>query len=346
MKKVSLVSVIVPLYNAEQFLSKTIESILDQTYQEIELILINDGSTDSSEEICLSYQNRDSRIIYRKQLNQGPSATRNHGLNLAKGEYIAFVDADDHLEKNGIEVLLESIQQADIVISGYKNVYEEDSEEQKIKETIPAISGLFSKEEFVAHFGSLLEKNLIHYVWHKLYRAEIIKSVRFNEMVNIGEDMLFNIEILKRAKNISITKKSVYSHIWYNNQSITSGYKERLFLMRKHQYLVLKSFLKESDSYTGKNKQVVDQLFIKRITDCFINLESKQSSLNKKEKKKEVAEIIQDDIVRNIYPLFKRAELWQRPYMYLIKGENVSLILLYTRLLLPLQTWRRKKVKV
>lgn len=342
MDKVSLVSVIVPVYNAEKFLSKTIKSVLEQTYSHVELILINDGSTDKSEEICLSFLENDSRIIYRKQLNKGPSATRNHGLSLATGEYITFVDADDYLEKNGIEVLVESIQDADLVISGYKNVYEEYSEEQKVKETIPSISGVFSKNEFITQFGNLLEKNLIHYVWHKLYRAEKINSIRFNETVNIGEDMLFNIEIIKRIKKVSITKQPVYSHVWYNNQSITSGYKDNLFVMRKQQHISLEKFLKENNCYKGKNKLVVDQLFIKRIIDCFINLESKQAFLTYKEKKKEIAKIIQDDIVRKIYPQFNRAPLWQRPYMYLIKGRKISLILLYTKFLVPLQTWKRK----
>lgn len=93
-------SIIVPVYNAEKYLDKCISSILEQTYHNIELILVNDGSTDKSEQICIEYAKNDNRIIYLKQSNAGPSASRNNGISRSKGDYIQFLDADDYLDKN------------------------------------------------------------------------------------------------------------------------------------------------------------------------------------------------------------------------------------------------------
>ncbi|HCJ56219.1 MAG TPA: hypothetical protein DHV55_01640, partial [Clostridiaceae bacterium] len=106
----SLISIIVPIYNAERYLVGCIESILAQTYKNIQVILVNDGSTDNSLKICNLYKSLDSRVIVIDKLNEGVSATRNLGLQVAKGDYIGFVDSDDHIEKNMYEVLLNKIK--------------------------------------------------------------------------------------------------------------------------------------------------------------------------------------------------------------------------------------------
>ena len=125
MKKI-LISVILPVYNAEKYLDNSIKSILSQSYKNIELIIINDGSSDNSKKICEKYQKDDKRIRIINKSNKGVSAARNDGIKEAKGEYICFFDADDFLENDMIEKMVESAQAncSDIIISEYKYLYE------------------------------------------------------------------------------------------------------------------------------------------------------------------------------------------------------------------------------
>ena len=118
----SLISIIVPIYNAEKYLAKCIQSLIHQTYTALQIILINDGSTDSSLSIAQQYAGQDSRIVVYSQANQGQSAARNKGLEYANGEYISFIDADDYIDTNFYETLLQSIKGHDCVQIGYKRV--------------------------------------------------------------------------------------------------------------------------------------------------------------------------------------------------------------------------------
>ena len=119
-----LVSIIIPVYNTEKYLSKCLESVINQTYKNLEIILINDGSTDKSKEICESFAKKDKRIQILNKENSGVSSARNHGMRLAKGQYIAFIDGDDYAEENYIEELLKNLKQteSDCVLCGYNRV--------------------------------------------------------------------------------------------------------------------------------------------------------------------------------------------------------------------------------
>ena len=116
-----LISIIVPVYNAEKYLQKCLDSILEQTYQNLEIIIVNDGSTDNSGQICHEYEQKDSRIIYMEKENGGVSDTRNTGLDRMTGSYVTFVDSDDWLEPNYVQFLYEKLieHQADIVVGNY-----------------------------------------------------------------------------------------------------------------------------------------------------------------------------------------------------------------------------------
>lgn len=128
MNSKNLVSVIVPVYNAEHFIEKCIHSILNQSYKNIELILVNDGSTDNSVKICDSFAKIDNRIKLIHQANSGPSVARNNGIYNAKGKYIQFIDADDYIEENMIETLVNEMEKGlDIVICGYKRIFKEEN---------------------------------------------------------------------------------------------------------------------------------------------------------------------------------------------------------------------------
>ncbi|MCU5288783.1 glycosyltransferase family A protein, partial [Bacillus paranthracis] len=191
-----MVSIIVPVYNAEKYVHKCIDSLLQQTYKNIEIILINDGSTDNSGKICDEYANESSKIRVIHQKNSGPSATRNVGIDVANGAYIQFVDSDDYVEPNMTEEMLKAMNNKfQLVICGYKSLslFNKDI---NIKEHKCHISGGYDYSSFMMEFGYLFRDVYINPLWNKLYNTALIKEnhLRFKDNVYMGEDLLFNLE--------------------------------------------------------------------------------------------------------------------------------------------------------
>ena len=167
-----LISLIIPVHNVEKYLYECIESVICQTYTNLEIILIDDGSKDKSGEICEEYGKKDNRIIVIHQENGGVSSARNIGLEVAKGKYISFVDSDDYIEKTFIEELYKKIKENDAQISmcGLNKI--DDNNE---------ILGTYGYSKDFIDGRELLENKYIQdgYLWNKLYSAEIWKNQRF-----------------------------------------------------------------------------------------------------------------------------------------------------------------------
>ena len=227
-----MVSVIVPVFNAEKKVEKCIESILNQTYQDIELILIDDGSLDESAEICRKYEQKDSRVRFFYQQNCGVSAARNRGVSIAKGEYIQFVDSDDYISPYMSEKLVASIERtnADIVICGFTEVFEHSDEER-----LPDIQGLVLLEKLNQVYPEIFEKFLLNSPCNKLYRKDKIIEL-FSEDISLGEDLIFNLHNLKKMETIFFLRESLYYYI-INSGSLNRKYRrdsiecaERLYI--------------------------------------------------------------------------------------------------------------------
>ena len=206
------ISIIVPIYNAEKFLVECIESLLNQTKQELEFILVNDGSTDQTEEIIKKY--KDKRIKYFKNKNQGIGKTRNFGIDKATGKYIMFVDSDDFLEKDACEKLYKKMEQerADVVVCNFYKLEDGNREEVKIQP--------FSSTTLEEQPQLLLEINLAP--WNKLYRTELLKKhhIRFVETLKY-EDAPFVVEALDKARKISYLDQPLNYYVIHQNSETT-----------------------------------------------------------------------------------------------------------------------------
>lgn len=208
----SLVSVLVPVYNAEKFLRQCIDSIANQTYSNLQVVLINDGSTDSSEHICRYYTNRYSFIETYTQTNSGVSTTRNRLLEKAKGDYFLFVDSDDWIEPEMIEYLLNKAQDNNADVVTCEKCTEGDIYPIKYEEKH------WDHENAVQRF--LFHKELNGSLWNKLIRKTISDDVAFDSRISYGEDALFFWNCLKKAKSIVKTNKQLY-HYRKNSESIS-----------------------------------------------------------------------------------------------------------------------------
>ena len=204
-----MISIIVPVYNAEKYLPECIQSILSQSYQDYEAILVDDGSTDISGEICEQYTQTDNRLRVFHKSNGGVSSARNLGIAEAKGEYITFVDADDYLAPNYLLELVNENEDFDFVVGG-ATIIDNNNEyicESKHNDTI-----IRSKAEFVSYYPELDESVVFDAPWNKLFRTLIIKknAICFDANFYYGEDKLFVLSYLKQVESIHIIPTCSY----------------------------------------------------------------------------------------------------------------------------------------
>lgn len=214
----SLVSIIVPVYNAEKYLYICIQSILQQSYSDFEIIIVDDGSTDSSRVICDGFAKRDKRIRVIHKNNEGVSEARNDALKIAKGKYVAFIDADDFITQNYICELMLAITRADadIAIGGYEKLGG-ISLSRKKKESN------FANQIIILNRQEPLSKNNIVYhtictnivgccVWNKLFKKELLKNMKFDKNLSIGEDMVFALEYELKCNSFAYVYEDIYKY--------------------------------------------------------------------------------------------------------------------------------------
>lgn len=221
MTNTASISVIVPIYNSEQYLQRCIESILNQTHQNIELLLINDGSTDNSLNICHEYEEKDKRVVLINKQNGGVSSARNCGLDITSGEFVTFVDSDDYIALNMYERMMDLLieHDADIVECGRVNVSSDSSLEYKrLKKKI-----VVGKDQCLASYAMLKNTTLSN--CDKIYRRSIVSEVRYSQYRYL-EDHLFNIKAFSACTS-KITTSNCY-YYYCNNDNESTSRKEKI----------------------------------------------------------------------------------------------------------------------
>lgn len=219
------ISVIVPVYNAEKYLNECVDSILAQTLQDIEVILVDDGSTDNSPAICDEYAEKDSRVVVIHKENGGVSAARNAGLDVVKGEYVAFVDSDDYIDTEMYEKMFEQITEynCDVVMCDCIKEYATGRELY----THNVRGGFYSSNQLkTEYYPHLLIMENVEYPatisnWLLLFKREYAKKVRYLEGVRYSEDLLFGAKLMYLVESFYYMKGQAYYHYRINFQSAT-----------------------------------------------------------------------------------------------------------------------------
>lgn len=231
--KKEMISVIVPVYNAEKYLDRCLKSLTEQSYTNLEILLIDDGSTDNSSQICRNWCRKDSRIKLLSQKNQGVSAARNLGLDHVSGEFIAFVDADDWVMLQMLEKQLNCLkkEQSNIVLCGFCEKKEENTENKsgdKIEKTdIPENRDARCITVDVKTYTGQYLLQGHNRCWSVLFQREAVGHVRFIQGLTIGEDLLFMINILSRINRVSILEDQDYCYFLNENGAMMAEFRER-----------------------------------------------------------------------------------------------------------------------
>ena len=243
----NLVSIIIPVYNVAQYLGDCLKSVLKQTYTNLEIIVVDDGSTDNSLEICHSYAAEDKRIKVIHQENAGVSAARNVGLRIMTGKYVLFVDSDDRIKQNMVEILVKVLDEnskIDAVFCGYKEFDDETGE--IIKEVAPSNLKQVNRDEGVAEiFGEYSTM-----LWNKMFRCLIIDKLDlFDVTLKIGEDELWMVDVLKRANNIMLIGTPLY---YYRSRAEGASKGQAFSEAKMTDYESQKKVLKSINEYSSE----------------------------------------------------------------------------------------------
>ena len=299
-----LVSFIVPVYNAARTLQTCINSIQQQTYPFFEIILINDGSTDGSGELCDAYATEDFRIRTFHQANSGPAAARNKGIHHAIGTYIQFVDADDVIDPQMTKTLIAHMtEEIDVVICGYATTVAKRGKE-KHHVHIPSVSGTFSHETFIDQLGQLYAETIFPSPCNKLYKSDVIlaEHIRFMDAFHMGEDVLFNVDYMEVCNAVAIVPEALYTYIIREEASLSRRFHPNYVHYQLHIHSHLIEFLTRKNKLHGPNNTAIQKMFMKSMMNSFTHLFHPDNKETKAEKQEHIHTLLHDETIRKQLP--------------------------------------------
>ena len=315
-------SVIVPVYNVEEYLEKCLNSILSQSFTDYELILVNDGSTDASKKICLNFANLDSRIVYLEKENGGLSSARNMGLTYAKGEYISFIDSDDWIEPEMFLGMISdlTLNDADIVICGHYVRSMEGliiEKENKFFET-KIYNGLKAAELVV------MDNEIQSFAWNKIYKKKLFNEIKF-PVGRLYEDIAVAHEILFNARKVILSEKFYYNYLRREGSICLDPNKANkrikdLYWVFKERYLFVKKKKELNEIFHNYEK-----IFFLRALN-FLHFLIKNENTNSDEYRTEMDFLKTMDILKN--PIIN----WKVKFEYLLFSNFRNLYILLIKL--------------
>ncbi|MGN0602914.1 MAG: glycosyltransferase family 2 protein, partial [Oscillospiraceae bacterium] len=267
-----LVSVIIPVYNVEEYLPQCIESVINQTYKNLEIILVDDGSPDNCGKICDDYAQKDKRIKAIHKKNEGVSKARQTGMDLCLGDWIYFLDSDDWIESDLFEKAINKLYEtkSDAVIFDYEYVWTKKTTRQYyIKSSDKKVYERSDDYEVLAIYMSK------GFIWNTVFSASKIKPVKFKENLNYGEDLVFRFETYKYINSFCYLPERMY-HYRFNRKSITNRFHSDGLTMRINMYSELNAIYTNND-YPKLTYKLVNSIMLNYFVSGILNIFSKNN---------------------------------------------------------------------
>lgn len=340
------ISIIMPVFNSESVVGCAIESIINQSLQEWELLIVDDCSSDRTCEVIDEYVKRDCRIsLYRKKKNEGPGKAKNLGLQMAKGKYVTFVDSDDWIDGNAYyDMSFDKTITYDVVIAGfYRDIYGEDDKviERSVVSMIPA--EILSKRKILQIIPEIDEKRLFSYACNKLYKKDIIDTyhISFTDK-KFGEDYDFNIEYFNYVETIRILENSYYHYIKNNMESLTEKYIPDFFEINKDRFTKMETLLKNNQSYTLEAQQIVMSSYIRHFLAAIARLYDQRGNLSSKDRRSIVKKMFKDQMSEEAMKYSKGKRIKDVVCNTVFKSGNITLNLMFGKVLWFMQNKGKK----
>ena len=281
------ISVIVPVYNVEEYIGKAIESMLEQTFTDWEMYLVDDGTPDRSGVICDEYAARDERIHVIHQENGGAPAARNHAIPLTEGKYLYFMDADDWCERNMLEDMYELAEanDAQYVVCGYyidtyAGIYENGEAECISTKMVPPKTMVYEcAKDFRADAHMYFDRNLLYTPWNKLYLASEIKDNGLEFPATQWDDFPFNLSVIRHVERVVVSANCYYHFLRARSESESEKYIPRLYEKREEEHGWMLKLYRDWNRTTNPGitkvwavREFVSRRYLERLFGCFENL--------------------------------------------------------------------------
>lgn len=294
-------SIIVPVYNCQDYIERCIESVVKQNTKDIELILVNDGSTDNTKELLKEYKKENDLIKIINKKNEGVSKARNAGLKEATGKYILFLDADDFLDENYIKEIneiLKKYKDIELINFGFYSDVEDMEFNNLSRDEITYKEKYYKDRKSIKKdFVKLWDNTMLYNIWNKVYVKKIIdaNNIKFPK-TNWGEDIEFNRCYLNVTKNMYNSNKCFYHYVRERNGAATKNYKENIFETRKNEFKEFNDYFELWKIKKDKYYEFSCRRYIERILGCIENVYC--SNMKFKERYNEIKNMIKDPITR------------------------------------------------
>lgn len=322
-EKSGVISIVIPVYNSKARLTECLDSIVSQSYPKLEVLIVDDCSTDGSLEIARSYERRFSWFHVFTKENEGVSAARNFGMSKATGEYLQFVDSDDTLVSDACQMLVSCMKrdESELVIGGY---YDEKEQREKCY----GKSGVFDRKAFMEEFPELFTGFFLHVPWNKLYRREKIRAT-FPEDMNKGEDLLFNLQVFSQVRTVSILNQPLYGYYNISDTSLSFRFREDAMEIEERLYQEVLNFYEKYSG--GKEPYFLYRFYMDSVKNKFYALLGKSGFSRKK-----CCDVIRSWVeMKSVKELYQNRNIFgkkDRILLFLIKQKGVLILYLYYRM--------------
>lgn len=301
-------SIIIPVYGVERYLDQCVLSVLNQSWTDFELILVDDCSPDNCPAMCDAYARQDARVkVVHHEVNQGLGMSRNTGLLHASGEYVFFVDSDDYISAETLQVCLPKLESGvDLVVFGATNVYQDAAGEttwtEELKpEAMDAQGAAACAEAFV----QLNHARIFPFAWNKIYRRSFLESFDAAfEKTKLIEDFLFNIRAFSEAQRIQLIDQVFYFYRRPAHETLVSKYAPEFFDLCKRKYLLEREFLVNCGADTRENNQLILNSYVKHFISVIIRNRSVSAKLNNQQQIALVRQMIQDPVTQQVLEVY------------------------------------------
>lgn len=345
------VSIIMPVYKVEEYVAKAIESIQAQTLKEWEFLIVDDGTPDRSGEICDAYAAKDSRIHVIHKENGGAPSARNMAIEIAKGEYMYFLDSDDWAEPSMLEDMykLAKRDNAQLVVAGfYIDTYVGNgnyiTDDYKVDDAVYS-----NKEEFRKNAYKLFDKNLLYTPWNKLYEAKYIMENNLRFPTTFWDDFPFNVSIVRNVERVTVTSKQYYHFLRARTESETAAYRPGMYEKREEEHGWMVNLYKEWNVRDENSKEMIARRYIERFIGCVENVTNPKCQMSEKEKRHEIRRMLQNPRAEKMVKIARPRSFYMKVMLLPVKWKSALLLYIEAKIISYVKTKNTKlftKLKV
>lgn len=338
------VSIIMPVYKVEEYVGKAIESIQAQTLKEWEFLIVDDGTPDRSGEICDEYAAKDKRIRVIHKENGGAPSARNMAIDIAKGEYMYFLDSDDWAENTMLEdmYVLAKRDNAQLVVAGFyiDTYYQKDKYLTDVYAVEDAVYP--DKKTFRKNAYKLFDKNLLYTPWNKLYEAKYIRENNLKFPTTFWDDFPFNVSIVRNVERVTVTSRKYYHFLRARTESETAAYRPGMYEKREEEHGWMLDLYREWHVGDPASTEMIARRYIERFVGCVENITNPKCTMTAREKKQEIKMMLANPRVEKMVKIARPRSAYMKIMLLPVKWKSTFWVYWEARVITYVKTKNTK----